>query len=215
MRAKIMQAKTKRAKTTATCAVGAMLFGGTLGEAHAGVVGLTGPGYSSAYFNAGNWSTYDFASASGAPISGAVSLNSLTLGSVNCSQFTSNGFSLSANYAPGTNYTLTVVQYFVVDSDVSYSLVGETLNDDLVQIELYNADGWAGTITPDDVGAFNLTGTLAAATNGQYYRFEYYTNRSAQGQNSDTLFDLSFTSVPAPGAIALLGLAGLAGRRRR
>jgi hypothetical protein len=36
------------------------------------------------------------------------------------------------------------------------------------------------------------------------------------GQNIDGLFDLaSFQIVPAPGAIALLGLAGLAGRRRR
>jgi hypothetical protein len=35
------------------------------------------------------------------------------------------------------------------------------------------------------------------------------------GSSSGTLSNFSYTAVPAPGAIALLGVAGLAGRRRR
>jgi hypothetical protein len=35
------------------------------------------------------------------------------------------------------------------------------------------------------------------------------------GSSSGTLSNFSYTAVPAPGAIALLGTAGLMGRRRR
>ena len=52
-------------------------------------------------------------------------------------------------------------------------------------------------------------GTLAATTNGQFYVFDFYIELEPTVSYSSTLFDLSLTSVPAPGAIALLGLAGL------
>jgi MYXO-CTERM domain-containing protein len=202
-----------------TCAAGAMLFGGTLGEAHAGVVGRTGQGNSRAYLSAENQSTYDFGSALGSPVAGAVTFSQAGLGSATCSEFTASGFSLSATYVPGARYTFDVVQNFVTTSSVDYSLVGSADGDDYVFIELFNADGSStGTvILPTTSGSFSLSGSLAATTNGQYYRFEYYGVRRNQGNASETLFTLSFTdgSVPAPGAIALLGLAGAVRRRRR
>jgi MYXO-CTERM domain-containing protein len=42
----------------------------------------------------------------------------------------------------------------------------------------------------------------------------YYAGAGA-GSSSGTLSNFSYTAVPAPGALALLGAAGLAGARRR
>lgn len=47
---------------------------------------------------------------------------------------------------------------------------------------------------------FNLTGTLQTGT----YRFAYFSG--AIGPQNGTLFNLSFTAVPAPGAVALEAL---------
>jgi MYXO-CTERM domain-containing protein len=60
-----------------------------------------------------------------------------------------------------------------------------------------------------DAGVYSLSGTLQAGE----YRFAYFSG--ATGAESGTLFNLTFTAVPAPGAAALIGLAGLLGRRRR
>jgi len=48
---------------------------------------------------------------------------------------------------------------------------------------------------------FRVSGTAATANSGNGFYFED--------------FEIGNTIVPAPGALALLGLAGLAGRRRR
>jgi MYXO-CTERM domain-containing protein len=61
--------------------------------------------------------------------------------------------------------------------------------------------------------------TLAAGNHTLVYQFDI-TSYGAYGQYNmwdgvNTMLTLYPTAVPAPGAIALLGLAGLAGRRRR
>ena len=64
----------------------------------------------------------------------------------------------------------------------------------------------------------NFPGPLsfAATTGNQYYRIYYASAGTAQSaQSGQQLLSISFGAVPAPGAIALLGLAGLSGRRRR
>jgi len=43
----------------------------------------------------------------------------------------------------------------------------------------------------------------------------YYAGAGGAGSSSGTLSNFSYTAVPAPGALALLGAAGLMGRRRR
>ncbi len=58
--------------------------------------------------------------------------------------------------------------------------------------------------------------TLDATVGNEYYRLLYASSGSGPiSQPGLQLMDVDFTAVPAPGAIALLGVAGLAGRRRR
>lgn len=58
--------------------------------------------------------------------------------------------------------------------------------------------------------------TLDATVGNEYYRLVYASSGSGPiGQPGLQLMDVDFTAVPAPGALALLGVAGLAGRRRR
>ena len=92
------------------------------------------------------------------------------------------------------------------------------------QIPLYNDLGWFNASPP------NLQGRVGTAPNtatqvklGQFIlsqndsAFRTYTLRTAYNTatvSTPVFADGSF-SLPAPGAIALLGLAGLAGRRRR
>ena len=106
-----------------------------------------------------------------------------------------------------------------------------------------NPDGWSRAQIPtgasplyNDIGWFNasppnLQGRVGTAPNtatqvklGQFVlsandtAFRTYTLRIAVNNatvSAPVFSDGSFTLVPAPGAIALLGLAGLTGRRRR
>jgi MYXO-CTERM domain-containing protein len=58
--------------------------------------------------------------------------------------------------------------------------------------------------------------TLAATVGQEYYKLFYASWGSTPlSQPGLQLMDVDFTAVPAPGAIALLGVVGLAGRRRR
>ena len=58
--------------------------------------------------------------------------------------------------------------------------------------------------------------TLDATVGNEYYRLVYQSyGYGPISQPGLQLMDVDFTAAPAPGAIALLGVAGLAGRRRR
>jgi MYXO-CTERM domain-containing protein len=59
--------------------------------------------------------------------------------------------------------------------------------------------------------------SVAAADNQSevIFRFRSLVAGAATGSNRIDNVTVSVGAVPAPGAIALLGLAGLAGRRRR
>jgi len=58
--------------------------------------------------------------------------------------------------------------------------------------------------------------TLAATVGQEYYKLFYASWGSTPlSQPGLWMMDVDFTAVPAPGAIALLGMAGIAGRRRR
>jgi MYXO-CTERM domain-containing protein len=58
--------------------------------------------------------------------------------------------------------------------------------------------------------------SLDATVGNQYYRLIYQSyGYGPISQPGLQLMDVDFTAAPAPGAIALLGVAGLAGRRRR
>ena len=58
--------------------------------------------------------------------------------------------------------------------------------------------------------------TLNATVGNEYYRLVYQSSGIGPVANPGLqLMDVDFVAVPAPGAIALLGVVGLAGRRRR
>jgi hypothetical protein len=58
--------------------------------------------------------------------------------------------------------------------------------------------------------------TLDATVGNEYYRLVYASSGSGPiAQPGLQLMDVDFVAVPAPGAVALLGAAGLVGRRRR
>lgn len=82
-----------------------------------------------------------------------------------------------------------------------YSDAGNTLID---------SDDDGGLLDPDTGFGLSLLTGIAPGT----YWLE---NRGFTDDDGDTGVDyfLSFTKIPAPGALALLGLAGLAGTRRR
>ena len=195
------------------CAVGAMLFGGTLGgatAASAGVVGVAGNTSVASLQLAYDGSAYQSIGVNSSPMDGPVSFSDSTYGSVTCSQFTASGFSLVVNStAAATQQTFFVQQNFTVTEAVNFTLTGY----------LPSADSGSSSITAGTtfyadsgsaLGAFSTSGTLQAGT----YRFQY--TNGGGGAQDRTLFNLSFSAVPAPGAVALVGLAGLVtGRRRR
>ena len=201
-----------RNNTMTKCAVGAMLFGGTLGgatAASAGVVGVAGNTSVASLQLAYDGSAYQSIGVNSSPMDGPVSFSDSTYGSVTCSQFTASGFSLVVNStAAATQQTFFVQQNFTVTEAVNFTLTGYLPSAGSGSSNISNG----ATVYADSgsaLGAFSTSGTLQAGT----YRF-VYTNGGGGSQNR-TLFNLSFSAVPAPGAIALLGAAGLIGGRRR
>lgn len=193
-------------------ATAALLFGGTLGVsagAHASVVGIPGNSSTANLSLAYVYETGASFGAWGSPMDGSVSFSDSTFGSISCTQFTASGFSLSINStAAANNQSFFVQQNFIVTEAVNFTLTGylpvSSSRAFIHQGDTFFADSGS------DAGVYSLSGTLQAGE----YRFAYFSG--ATGAESGTLFNLTFTAVPAPGAVALVGLAGLVtGRRRR
>ena len=201
-----------RNNTMTKCAVGAMLFGGTLGgatAASAGVVGVAGNTSVASLQLAYDGSAYQSIGVNSSPMDGPVSFSDSTYGSVTCSQFTASGFSLVVNStAAATQQSFFVQQNFTVTEAVNFTLTGYL---PLAGSGSSNISNGANVYADSGsaLGAFSTSGTLQAGT----YRFQY--TNGGGGAQDRTLFNLSFSAVPAPGAIALLGAAGLIGGRRR
>ena len=192
-------------------ATAALLFGGTLGlsaDAHASVVGIPGNSSTASLSLAYVYETGASFGAWGSPMDGSVSFSDSTFGSISCTQFTASGFSLSINSTAAANsQSFFVQQNFIVTEAVNFNLTGylpvSSSRAFIHQGDTFFADSGS------DAGVYSLSGTLQAGE----YRFAYFSG--ATGAESGTLFNLTFTAVPAPGAAALIGLAGLLGRRRR
>jgi hypothetical protein len=192
-------------------ATAALLFGGTLGlsaDAHASVVGIPGNSSTASLSLAYVYETGASFGAWGSPMDGSVSFSDSTFGSISCTQFTASGFSLSINSTAAANsQSFFVQQNFIVTEAVNFSLTGylpvSSSRAFIHQGDTFFADSGS------DAGVYSLSGTLQAGE----YRFAYFSGST--GAESGTLFNLTFSAVPAPGAAALVGLAGLMGRRRR
>ena len=198
-----------RNKTFNSSMAGALLFGGTLGVATAASAGVVGvPGNTSSALLTLAYIYPNLIEAANSPMTGPVSVVDPTVGSITCSQFTASGFSLTINSTAAANQqSFFVQQNFTVTGAVNFTLTGEKpVSSSSVSIEsggIFYADSGS------NAGVFAISGTLQTGT----YRFVY--SSAAIGPQSGTLFNLSFSAVPAPGALALLGVAGLVGARRR
>lgn len=72
------------------------------------------------------------------------------------------------------------------------------------------------TISASAGGTFTLTAAeLTGAFNGQGYMNLVFTQNNSNASNTFTMTNLVANGIPAPGAVALLGAAGLIGARRR
>ena len=72
------------------------------------------------------------------------------------------------------------------------------------------------TISASAGGTFTLTAAeLTGAFNGQGYMNLVFSQNNSNASNTFTMTNLVANGIPAPGAIALLGAAGLIGGRRR
>ena len=211
-----------RTNSMTKCAVGAMLFGGTLGATQGALAGVTwlgqglfGPSEQVSANSAYVASIYD--GSGGAEFlnvgSAALSATQLNVGdfSASISATTATGFTMSLTGAPDdgsqyiilettrlldvtelTSFSLATIRFPGVE-DIQYSI--QTWNSDLSLTEVYSG-----------VGTTNLNGTLAV---GRYSIFvRLYSTAATTGT-------IATFTVPAPGAIALLGAAGLVGSRRR
>ena len=196
------------------CAAGAMAVGATLGMSQTASAGLTWLG------TYGSWQSanqsylitsnqgYDavvtsLAAESLSAISGSVSRNGF-VGSVDYSATTGPGFSVSfsANGAPG-HLHVTGARLFTVTGTESISITVTRPQNALVLLDRVT-DGSQESIGQIDSGVLNVN--LTEGT----YRLAFVMSVNGQSFSGQTL---SF--VPAPGALALLGAAGLVGKRRR
>ncbi len=106
--------------------------------------------------------------------------------------------------AAGYEYNLDLDSSFMAQAGVTYWLSIQSVTG-----ETSGQWGWAGSYTDN--------GTHGASLRSEYFGYPNWTDVAPLlGQSYfDTLFYLTGTDVPAPGALALLGLAGLVRRRRR
>lgn len=194
-------------KTFRNVTMGAMLFGGTLGAATPASAGLAwtaadvymGP-------NGNYWASSDLGTVlAGNTITG-------TDASLSLSPVTSSDFSLTSASTGGVWSIFAFTLNFSTDSATTISLSGNTAADSSYLTVLDNAS--SGVVFSryfGDASAWNSGDLTLGAGN---YSVIINTGGIANG-GTDTGDVLVFTVVPAPGAAALIGLAGLAAGRRR
>ena len=225
-----------RSNAMKSCAVGAMLFGGTLGVSGQAAAGLT-------------WS------ASGGSGSGALSTSNYAVSyDGDVGTLYSAGFGAYSGSLPGASGATSIAFSAVTGSGYSVAVSGSTANGYVNVIRLFTVTdtqqitiSWTGRTSAATIGlaggpgALNGWGTVAALSaqgwgvatqpnvpggsqiNSNIAGTFSYTVTLGAGDyyvaNTVSLVDsgasMSFTVVPAPGAAALLGMAGLVGGRRR
>ena len=201
-----------RNNTMTKCAVGAMLFGGTLGTASVANAGLTVTGAdiyldvnAAAQFQTSNLTT---------AMAGGMAYDSTTGGYLQLSAFTSTGFNLKANSAGGAATWSVFPSYFTFTADTltNVTLSGNTAAEGAV-IFLYDNTSQSTLFLrySGDSGVQWTSGEIDLAAG---HSFTVNVNPGFANGSTEVGTVLNF-AVPAPGAAALIGLAGLVATRRR
>ena len=193
-----------RNKTLTSSMAGALLFGGTLGVTGAADAGLTwDSGNVYAPFSCNNISEFVDGLGGGSATSGA---NSLTL-----SPLTSTGFSITATNPD--NVSMLFGDYYIgfsLSESTTITISGTAPAGNLNGNNIYITDAGSSYV-------FNISPVSAAYSNqvtlaaGNYTVGGFFSVPAGSGY-SGTMMNFS---VPAPGALGLLGAAGLIGARRR
>jgi hypothetical protein len=194
--------------------VGAMLFGGTLGPALAASAGVVvgSLDVTAAYVSLDAMGQgFQPTTLSGA-LAGGIAYDSATGSYLRLSAFTDSGFSLNAVSDGGGIWSVFGCSFtFTALQDVTGSLSG-AVGADAAYIWLYDVTAsttvfqrFSGGAEAWGSGSLNL---LAG------HEYTLAVNPSFANGGTDSGMVLNF-SVPAPGALALLGVAGIVGSRRR
>ena len=222
-----------RSNAMKTCAVGAMVVGGALSMTQTASAGLTWlesatAGVSSSYIAAvpsdGSDNIPLWANAAGLPVLGSESNagNSVSYGNLGSAYITSvsNGSGFSAGYAytgsTDGGFMTSGCRLFEVSGSESISITLTRPTNGYSQIEFARWDttsnSWDYFLTYTlDSGSTPYTYSTVLSAGRYSLTFTAQTNVGPT--NAYTGEFISF--VPAPGALALLGAAGLAGSRRR
>jgi MYXO-CTERM domain-containing protein len=191
--------------------VGAMLFGGTLGAANAGLT-VTGANIN---LDVGGaiFATQDVATA----MAGGMAYDATSGGSLTLSPFTSTGFNLGANSAGGAAMwsVFEFLYTFTANSNMNAVLSGDTAAEGAVIVMLDNTNLQTMFLrVTGDATAWNSV--ALALVSGHNYTLVINPGVVNGSTDTGTVLNFAVTAVPAPGAAALVGVAGLvAGRRRR
>jgi MYXO-CTERM domain-containing protein len=191
--------------------VGAMLFGGTLGAANAGLT-VTGANIN---LDVGGaiFATQDVATA----MAGGMAYDATSGGSLTLSPFTSTGFNLGANSAGGAAMwsVFEFLYTFTANSNMNAVLSGDTAAEGAVIVMLDNTNSQTMFLrVTGDATAWNSV--ALALVSGHNYTLVINPGVVNGSTDTGTVLNFAVTAVPAPGAAALVGVAGLvAGRRRR
>lgn len=205
-------------------AIGAMLFGGTLGAAQAAVTGLGGVqshafvGLYSAYNGSTGYNEW-LVSATGSPINGDVFVIDGTYGVGTVSAFNSLGMAAFINTTSAfATPEVSVQQGFQTSEAVSMTWNANLMGGGFLRLAKFddstasNGGNQIGSTIEWTSGSGPIT--LGATVDNEYYKIFYSAFGSGVVSNSQVLY-VRFSAVPSPGAAALVGLAGLAGVRRR
>lgn len=166
--------------------------------------------------NANNSVQASFGSEEPVTFSGAAAMSAVSASfgsdSASVTAATASGFSASLSYAVGGGDAayLSLVRYFTVTGSADIQIWGNSPSSDGIW-RIYNSQG-GEVIVPIDVLEGTSYSQAFSLVAGQY-AVEMGTAPGTEYGSAGTFGN--FTIVPAPGAVALVGAAGLIGSRRR
>ena len=192
-----------------TCAVGALLFGGTLGASAQAATVIDN--FATGFGSSGTWSTQ-----SGAGILGT---RMVTNGPDCLLSFRNPGMNWNGNA-----YNYSGVSYFsfgtlnFTNTALTVTGSGPTIGGVSLMVTFLDSNGRWGSLLG------TMGSSITMSTSNLYQQqggfdlasiSEIRLNTTGSGSINYTMTNFSYSAAPAPGAAALVGLAGLVGRRRR